>query len=75
MSLAFDENIKIDGIPFLNYYKDRVSSPTTNAYLNTLTKKLSGAVFQLDLATEQIVGKTGADVSYVLFNKVIQQLG
>ncbi|MFH2057895.1 MAG: BREX system P-loop protein BrxC [Pseudomonadota bacterium] len=73
--LAFDENVKIDGIPFMQHLQDRLKKSTTKALLNTVAKRFPAAVLMLDLASEQVAGSTMEEVSTVLYYKVLQWAG
>ena len=75
LGLAFDNNIKIDGIPFIQHLQDRLKKSTTKALLNTVAKKFPAAVLMLDLASEQVAGSTMEEVSTVLYYKVLQWAG
>ena len=75
LGLAFDENIKIDDIPFKQHLQDRLKKSTTKALFNTVTKRFPAAVLMLDLASEQVAGSTMEEVSTVLYYKVLQWAG
>ena len=75
LSLAFDQSTKVDGLPFLKHFQNRVTKPQAKALLTKLSSRFSAKVIQLDLASDQIPGQAGASVSFILFNKVIQALG
>ncbi len=75
LGLAFDENITIDGIPFIQHLQDRLKKSTTRALLNTVAKRFPAAVLMLDLASEQVAGSTMEEVSTVLYYKVLQWAG
>jgi hypothetical protein len=75
LGLAFDDNIKIDGIPFMQHLQDRLKKNTTKALLNTVAKRFPAAVLMLDLASEQVAGSTMEEVSTVLYYKVLQWAG
>jgi hypothetical protein len=75
LGLAFDENIKIDGVPFMQHLQDRLKKSTTKALLNTVAKRFPAAVLMLDLASEQVAGSTMEEVSTVLYYKVLQWAG
>ncbi|MEW8417170.1 MAG: BREX system P-loop protein BrxC, partial [Candidatus Thiodiazotropha endolucinida] len=75
LGLAFDENIKIDGIPFIQHLQDRLKKSTTKALLNSVAKRYPAAVLMLDLASEQVAGATMEEVSTVLYYKVLQWAG
>lgn len=75
LGLALDDSVKVDGQPFVRHLSDRVRRPQTKALLDAVNKRLSAAVFLLDLASQQIAGATLAEVSTVLYYKVLQDLG
>jgi hypothetical protein len=75
LGLAFDEHVTIDGKPFLRHLQDRLHRPTTRALLSKLAASFPAAVVMLDLASEQIAGASLAEVSTVLYYKVLQHAG
>ena len=75
LGLAFDERVMIDGKPFLRHLQDRLHRPQTRALLSKLAARFPAAVVMLDLASEQIAGATMAEVSTVLYYKVLQYAG
>lgn len=75
LGLAFDDNVTIDGISFRQHLQDRLKKSTTKALLNTVAKRTPAAVLMLDLASEQVAGSTMAEVSTVLYYKVLQWAG
>ncbi len=75
LGLAFDDQVTVEGQPFLRHLQDRLHKPQTKALLNTVTNRFPAAVLMLDLATEQIAGATLAEVSTVLYYKVLQWAG
>jgi hypothetical protein len=75
LGLAFDERVQVDGQPFLRHLQDRVHKPTTKALLSAVAARFPAAVVMLDLASEQIAGATLAEVSTVLYYKVLQYAG
>lgn len=75
LGLAFDQRVTIDGTPFLRYLQDRLHRPTTKALLSKLAASFPAAVVMLDLASEQIAGASLAEVSTVLYHKVLQYAG
>lgn len=75
LGLAFDDNIKIDGTPFIQHLQDRFKKSTTKALLNSVSKRFPAAVLMLDLASEQLAGATMEEVSTVLYYKVLQWAG
>lgn len=75
LGLAFDDNIKIDGTPFIQHLQDRLKKSTTKALLTSVAKRFPAAVLMLDLASEQVAGATMEEVSTVLYYKVLQWAG
>ena len=75
LGLAFDQRVLVDGQPFLRHLQDRLHKPTTKALLSTVAARFPAAVVMLDLASEQIAGATLAEVSTVLYYKVLQYAG
>ena len=75
LGLALDDSVTVDGQPFLRHLHARLRRAQTKALLNTVASRLSAAVVMLDLASQQIAGATLAEVSDVLFYRVLQQLG
>jgi hypothetical protein len=53
----------------------RLHKPTTKTLLSTVAARFPAAVVMLDLASEQIAGATLAEVSTVLYYKVLQYAG
>ena len=75
LGLAFDDQITIDGQPFLKHVQDRLHKPQTKALLSTVSKKFPAAVLLMDLASEQVAGATLEVVSTVLYYKVLRWAG
>ena len=75
LGLAFDDRIKIDGIPFIQHLQDRLKRQQTKSLLSNVAKRFPAAVLMLDLASEQVAGATMEEVSTVLFYKVLQWAG
>lgn len=75
LGLAFDDSIKIDGVPFIQHLQDRLKRTTTRQLLSTVAKRFPAAVLMLDLASEQVAGATMEEVSTVLYYKVLQWAG
>lgn len=73
--MAMDDSITIDGIPFRKHLQDRFRDDKVKAFLNTLPKKFPAAVVLHDLASEQISDDPTADVTTILFHKVLQLAG
>ena len=75
LGLAFDDSVKIDGVPFIQHLQDRLKKNTTRQLLSTVAKRFPAAVLMLDLASEQVAGATMEEVSTVLYYKVLQWAG
>src|SRR5215471_10439223 len=75
LGLAFDQRVQVDGQPFLKHLQDRLRRPQTKALLSAVAARFPAAVVMLDLASEQIAGATLAEVSTVLYYKVLQYAG
>src|SRR5690625_1321714 len=75
LGLALDEQCIVDGVPFIEHLQDRLHRPQTKALLATVAKRFPAAVVMLDLASEMLAGATMADVSSVLYYKVLQWAG
>jgi hypothetical protein len=75
LGLAFDDQVQVGGTPFIKHLQDRFHKPQTKALLSTVSKRFPAAVVLLDLASEMLAGATMADVSTVLFYKVLQFAG
>jgi len=73
--LALDEQVQIDGVPFMQHLQNRLHKPQTKALLSTVAKRFPAAVILLDLASEMLAGATMEEVSTVLFYKVLQFAG
>lgn len=75
LGLAFDDSVEVDGRPFIDHLKDRLTKAQTKSLLNTVAKRFPAAVVMLDLASEQVAGATMEDVATVLYYKVLQWAG
>ena len=75
LGLALDNQVMVEGMPFLRYLQDRMNKPQTKALLNTLATRYPAAVVLLDLASEMLAGATMEEVSTVLYYKVLQWAG
>ncbi|MFW6053105.1 MAG: BREX system P-loop protein BrxC, partial [Desulfosalsimonas sp.] len=75
LGLALDEQVQIEGIPFINHLQDRLNKPQTKALLTTVARRFPAAVIMLDLASEMLAGATMQEVSTVLYYKVLQWAG
>lgn len=75
LGMALDQTCIIDGVPFLKHLQDRMNKPQTQALLSTVASRFPAAVVLLDLASEMLAGATMAEVSTVLYYKVLQWAG
>ena len=75
LGLAFDDQRAIDGTPFIRHLQDRLHKPQTKALLSTVAQRFPAAVVMLDLASEMLAGATMADVTTVLYFKVLKWAG
>lgn len=75
IGLALDGETQIEGKPFRDHLADRFQTAATRAQLQTVAKKRDPAVVMLDLASEQRAGATMAEVSTVLYAKVMHWAG
>lgn len=75
LGLAFDQTKQVDGQPFLKHLQARLHKAQTRALLSAVAARFPAAVVMLDLASEQIAGATLAEVSTVLYYKVLQYAG
>jgi hypothetical protein len=75
LALALDDRVTIDGKPFLKHFQDRLHKPTTKALLTAVAQRFPAAVVMLDLATEAVAGASLAEVTTVLYYKVLQWAG
>lgn len=75
LGLAFDNLVTIDGTPFIKHLQDRLKTPQTKALFNAVTQRFPAAVVMLDLASEMLAGATQAEISTVLYYKVLQWAG
>jgi hypothetical protein len=72
---ALDQDRTINGKPFLKHMQDRFKSKQVQQRLSTVAKRHDPTVIMLDLASEQLAGATMAEISSVLYAKVMQWAG
>jgi hypothetical protein len=72
---ALDDSFQIDGKPFLRYLQDRVTDAPLRQRFATVANRHKPAVIMLDLASEQLAGASLAEISTVLYAKVLQWAG
>lgn len=75
LGLAFDDSVAVEGRPFIDHLKDRLTKVKTKSLLTSVSKQFPAAVIMLDLASEQVAGPTMEDVATVLYYKVLQWAG
>ena len=75
LGLALDEQVEIDGVPFLQHLQNRLHKPQTKALLSTAARRFPTAVVMLDLASEMLAGATMEEISTVLYYKVLRWAG
>ncbi|GAB6056892.1 BREX system P-loop protein BrxC [Desulfonatronum parangueonense] len=75
LGLALDENVSVEGVPFLKHLQNRLHKPQTKALLSTVATRFPAAVVLLDLASSMLAGATMEEVSTVLYYKVLQWAG
>lgn len=75
LGLAFDNSVIVDDVPFLKLLEERLHTKQAKALLSTITNRFPAAVVMLDLAGEMLAGATLAEVSSVLYFKVLQWAG
>ena len=75
LGFALDDEITIDGTIFREHLKNRLNKASTKALLDTVAKKFPATVVMLDLASEMLAGASQAEISTVLYLKVLQWAG
>jgi len=75
IGFAFDDEVAVDGTRFLKLFQNRIHSAQVKAQLDTVATRFPAAVVMLDLASEMLAGASNADVSTVLYLKVLQWAG
>ena len=75
LGFALDPTRKIEGKPFLEWLQNQFTSLPLRQRLSVMAKKHPAAVIMLDLAAEQLAGATMAEISTVLYAKVMQWAG
>lgn len=75
LGFALDPARQIDGKPFLKLLQNQFKSGPLRQRLSTAAKRFPAAVIMLDLASEQLAGATMAEISTVLYAKVMQWAG
>ena len=75
LGFALDPNRKIDSKPFLAWLQNQFTSGPLRQRLSAAAKRFPAAVIMLDLASEQLAGAAMAEISTVLYAKVMQWAG
>ncbi len=75
LGFALDPSVEIDGKPFLRHLQDRFEDQMVRQRLATVAARYKPAVIMLDLASEQLTGASMAEISDVLYAKVMQWAG
>ncbi len=75
LGLAFDENVTIDGTPFIQHLQNRFKKQTTKQLLSTVAKRFPAAIVMLDLASTQLADASMKEVSTVLYYKILEWAG
>ena len=75
LGFALDPKMEVDGQPFLDLFSERINAPDIKAELRTLARSEPTAVIMLDLGSEQLATSASAEVSRVLYWKVLQWAG
>jgi len=75
LGFALDPDKKIDGKPFLELLQNQIKSASLRTRFAVMAKRFPTVVIMLDLATEQLSGATMAEISSVLYAKVMQWAG
>lgn len=75
LGMSFDDHCQIDGVSFLKHLQDRMHTPQAKSLLNKVAHNFPAAIVMLDLAGEMLAGHTLAEVSSVLYFKVLQWAG
>ncbi len=75
LGFALDPDKTIEGRPFLGWLQNQFKSAPLRARFAAMAKRYPSVVIMLDLATEQLSGATMAEISSVLYAKVMQWAG
>jgi len=75
LGFALDKTRALDDKPFLEWLQNQFESKTLRARLAAVAKKYPSTVIMLDLASEMLAGATMAEISTVLYSKVMQWAG
>lgn len=75
LGLAFDQSVKVDGIPFLEKLQNRLHTPQVKAQLATIARRFPAEIIMVDLASSGVAGAQMEEISTVLYYKVLQWAG
>lgn len=75
LGFALDPTRQIEGKPFREWLQNQFKSQPLRARLSVVAKKCPASVVMLDLASEMLAGATMAEISSVLYAKVMQWAG
>lgn len=75
LGFSLDREMKVGGTPFLQLLQNQLRSASTRAMFNQVSTVYDAAVVFLDLASEMLAGASMADISTVLYLKVLQWAG
>jgi hypothetical protein len=75
LGFALNPNRLVDGRPFLDLFAERIDAIDLRQQLKALAVREPTAVIMLDLGSEQLASSASAEVSKVLYLKVLQWAG
>lgn len=75
LGFALDPDVQVDDRSFIEWLRPQIRSQALRQRLATVSKKYPAVVIMIDLASEQIAGATMAEISTVLWWKVLQWAG
>lgn len=75
LGFSFDREMEVGGTAFLQLLQNQLNSAKTRGMFNQVSKTYDAAVVFLDLASEMLAGASMADISTVLYLKVLQWAG
>jgi hypothetical protein len=75
LGFSLDREMEVGGTTFLQLLQNQLNSAKTRGMFNQVSKTYDAAVVFLDLASEMLAGASMADISTVLYLKVLQWAG
>lgn len=75
LGFALDPTRMVGDRRFLDLFRERINDPAVSSELATLAAQEPTAVIMLDLGSEQLASSSTAEVSQVLYRKVLQWAG